>query len=73
MAERTTTETQVDQPASGSEDALEQIRQALLGLRFGTILVVVQDGVVIQLERTERRRLRRPIAVKIRLFEHDPN
>jgi hypothetical protein len=41
------------------DEAIEQIRQALQGLRFGTVQVVVQDGVVIQLERTERRRLRK--------------
>lgn len=43
----------------GYDDALEQIRQALAGLQFGTISIIVQDGVVIQLERTERRRLRK--------------
>jgi hypothetical protein len=41
------------------EDALEQIRQALTGLRYGQVIVIVQDGVVVQVERTERRRLRR--------------
>jgi hypothetical protein len=44
---------------SGSSEALEQVRQALIGLRFGTITIIVQDGVVIQLERTEKRRLRK--------------
>ena len=38
--------------------ALEQIRDALRGLRFGTVSIVVQDGVVVQIERTEKRRLR---------------
>jgi hypothetical protein len=41
---------------------MEQIRQALRGLRFGEVAIVVQDGVVIQIERTERTRLRRPTA-----------
>ncbi len=40
------------------EDALEQIRRALQGLQFGEVSVIVQDGVVVQLERRERRRLR---------------
>ncbi len=40
------------------EDAIDQIRQALRGLRFGEVSVIVQDGVVIQLERRERKRLR---------------
>jgi hypothetical protein len=44
---------------SAFDEALVQIRQALVGLKFGTLAIVVQDGVVIQLERTERRRLRK--------------
>ncbi len=40
------------------EDAIDQIRQALQGLRYGEVSVVVQDGVVVQLERRERKRLR---------------
>ena len=39
---------------------LEQIRQALQGLRFGNVTIVVQDGVVVQIDRTEKRRLRIP-------------
>jgi hypothetical protein len=37
---------------------LQHIAEALRGLRFGTVTVVVQDGVVVQVERTEKRRLR---------------
>jgi hypothetical protein len=40
------------------DDATEAIRHALRGLRFGQIVVIVQDGVVVQVDRTERRRLR---------------
>jgi hypothetical protein len=40
------------------EQELQQIRDALLGLRFGSVNVVVQDGVVVQIDRTEKRRLR---------------
>jgi hypothetical protein len=40
------------------EDAIDQIRRALQGLQFGEVSVIVQDGVVVQLERRERRRLR---------------
>jgi hypothetical protein len=39
---------------------LESIRDALLGLRFGSLLIHVQDGVIVQIDRTEKRRLRRP-------------
>jgi len=37
--------------------ALGRIKDALRGLRFGTVSVIVQDGVVVQVERTERLRL----------------
>lgn len=39
--------------------ALERIREALRGLRFGTVTVIVQDGVAVQVERTEKLRLMR--------------
>jgi len=39
--------------------AIERIRDALRGLRFGTVSVIVQDGVVVQVERTEKLRLLR--------------
>jgi len=43
---------------TGAEEALNQIRDSLRGLRFGTVNIIVQDGVVIQIDRTEKRRLR---------------
>jgi hypothetical protein len=48
-------------PASDRDGrwALQQIEEALRGLQFGHVTVVVQDGVVVQVERTEKRRLRR--------------
>jgi hypothetical protein len=39
-------------------EAVDAIRHALRGLRYGQIIVIVQDGVVVQVDRTERRRLR---------------
>jgi hypothetical protein len=36
---------------------LERIRDALRALRDGTVTVIVQDGVVVQVERTEKLRL----------------
>jgi hypothetical protein len=39
-------------------EAIDAIRQALRGLRYGQIVVMVQDSVVVQVDRTERRRLR---------------
>ena len=38
--------------------ALAKVRDALTGLRYGEVTVVVQDGVVVQVERTEKMRLR---------------
>jgi hypothetical protein len=50
------TEHSRDDPLDG--EALETIRHALQGLRYGQVVVIVQDGIVIQVDRTERRRLR---------------
>jgi hypothetical protein len=44
--------------AAGVEEALNQVRDSLRGLRFGSVNITVQDGVVIQIDRTEKRRLR---------------
>ncbi|MBI3838539.1 MAG: YezD family protein [Planctomycetia bacterium] len=41
------------------EPTLEHIRQALVGLQFGEVSIIVQDGVVVQVERIERKRFRR--------------
>ena len=40
-----------------AHDALERIQTALLGLRFGTVTAVVQDGIVVQVDRTEKIRI----------------
>lgn len=46
--------------ASGRTDgALRRIESALRGLEFGTVTAIVQDGVVVQVERTEEVRLQR--------------
>ena len=39
--------------------ALRSAEEALRGLRFGAVTLLVQDGVVVQVERTERRRYQR--------------
>jgi hypothetical protein len=41
-----------------SEDELREIAASLRGLRYGSVSIVVQDGVIIQIDRTEKRRLR---------------
>jgi hypothetical protein len=42
-----------------AHDALARISAALRGLRYGTVTAVVQDGVVVQVERTEKIRIER--------------
>ena len=44
-----------------SPDELEillRVRDSLRGMRYGTVLVVVQDGKVVQIETAEKIRLR---------------
>lgn len=45
--------------AGRSEKTLQRIGEALEGLRYGSVLAIVQDGVVVQIERTEKTRLGR--------------
>jgi hypothetical protein len=47
--------------AEGEGDARgvsEHIAQALRELQYGTVTIVVQDGVIVQVERTERTRFK---------------
>ncbi len=44
--------------------SLQQIGVALRGLRFGSVNVIVQDGVVVQIDRTEKIRLRNAASPK---------
>ncbi|WP_406694434.1 YezD family protein [Singulisphaera sp. Ch08] len=37
---------------------LEQVRQAVGGIRFGEVRVIIQDGIIVQIERIEKQRLR---------------
>ena len=41
---------------------VQEIREALEGLQFGSITVIVQDGIVVQIDRTEKVRLVKPKA-----------
>ncbi len=36
----------------------EQIREVLEGLRYGQVTIVIHDGAVVQIDRTEKRRFR---------------
>ena len=40
-------------------DDYDRIRQSLRGLQFGSISVIVQDGIIVQIDRTEKTRIRR--------------
>jgi|688.fasta_scaffold30243_6 hypothetical protein len=58
-------EMQLDSSPSGitkdkqiHESELQQIRQALQGLKFGQVTIVMHDGAMVQIERTEKRRIR---------------
>jgi len=42
-----------------SPEVLERISQAIKGVRFGSVEVVIQDGKVIQIERKEKFRFER--------------
>ncbi len=37
---------------------LEQIRKAVQGIRFGEVRVIIQDGLIVQIERVEKQRFR---------------
>jgi hypothetical protein len=41
------------------DPVIAQILKTLQGLRYGVVSIIVQDGVVVQIERTEKHRLRR--------------
>jgi hypothetical protein len=41
-----------------SDEELREISASLRGLRYGSVNIVVQDGVIIQIDRVEKRRLR---------------
>jgi hypothetical protein len=40
------------------------IIDALRGLQYGVVSIIVQDGVVVQVERTEKHRIRRDVNTK---------
>ncbi len=46
----------------GDEPVKESLRDALVGLVHGSINLIVQDGVVIQIDRLEKVRLKQPTA-----------
>ncbi len=47
-----------DAPAPSRELDLAQVETAIEGIRYGEVRVVIQDGVIVQIERVEKQRLR---------------
>jgi hypothetical protein len=44
--------------SAGSEIGLEHVRLAVAAIRFGEVRVVIQNGVIVQIDRIEKQRLR---------------
>lgn len=44
--------------ARGLEESLASVREALSGLRFGSVTLTIHDGRVVQIDITEKKRLR---------------
>jgi hypothetical protein len=40
-----------------AEYTWDEVRASLRNLKFGSVTIIVQDGVIIQIDRTEKRRL----------------
>jgi len=47
-------------PDPWTKDLERLVREALASIRFGTVSLVVQDGRVIQVDKSEKIRLNRP-------------
>jgi hypothetical protein len=45
-------------PCREREPDMDRIRSAIRGIRYGEVRAVIQDGVIVQIERIERQRLR---------------
>lgn len=56
---RDVSEEPAKRPSAGPPDAvIDAILEAIRGVRFGQVTVIVQDGQVIQIDRIERKRLK---------------
>jgi hypothetical protein len=45
--------------STGDVDEFQAIRRALHGLRYGALTIIVQDGVIVQIDRLEKMRFQR--------------
>ncbi len=48
---------QTPSPRDPAQQDLSIVKSALTGLQYGSVTIIVQDGVIIQVDRTEKRRL----------------
>jgi hypothetical protein len=44
-------------PTEVSQEQLAEIVGLLKGLRYGSVHIIVQDGVIVQIDRTEKKRI----------------
>jgi hypothetical protein len=58
MAEQTPSEEEFTPLTQDEQEVILQVVRLLRKLRFGTVLLVVQDGKVVQIEMAEKIRLR---------------
>jgi hypothetical protein len=42
----------------GRDSVLDRVRGAVEGIRFGEVRLIIQDGVIVQIDRVEKERLR---------------
>jgi hypothetical protein len=55
MNEKAAKETENGEASRGKTASLKVVAEALRGLQFGTVKLIVQDGVLVRIERTENR------------------
>lgn len=48
----------VNEPADARILELDQVWKAVQGIRFGEVRLIIQDGLIVQIERVEKQRLR---------------
>jgi hypothetical protein len=44
--------------STDSEVGIDQVRRAIHSIRYGEVRVVIQDGLIVQIDRVEKQRLR---------------
>ncbi len=49
----------VEDRKAAADRSWQEIQQALEGLQYGSVTIIVQDGCVVQVERLEKKRLAR--------------